>query len=89
MADAKGQINFSAPAELRKWPSVNGERNDDAAYPGSYLIAEGTFDECMRQFMSKPQRHLYEIKTAPQRDLVTATVTAEEIVQLARLREFL
>jgi hypothetical protein len=50
MADAKGQINFSAPAFLRKRPSVNGERNDDAAYPGSYLVSEGALDECIGQF---------------------------------------
>jgi hypothetical protein len=38
-----------------------------------YLIGEcGTLDECIRQFMELPeaQRHLYEIHTAPQSDLV-------------------
>ena len=41
-----------------------------------YLIAEGTLDECIRQFMSKPasQHHLYEILTAPQQTLVTAAL---------------
>src|SRR5260221_14658141 len=63
MADAIGQINFNAPAELRKWPSLNGRRNDNAAFPGTYLVVEGTLDECIGQFISKPvsQRHLYEI----------------------------
>jgi hypothetical protein len=56
-----------------------------------YLIAEGTLDECIRQFMSKPtsQHHLYEIHTAPQHTLVTAVLSAERVVELARLREFL
>jgi hypothetical protein len=91
MADAKAQINFNAPAELRKWPSLNGGRNNDAAFPGTYLVVEGTLDECIRQFISRPgsQRHLYEIQTAPQADLITAVMTAEQVVQLARLREFL
>jgi hypothetical protein len=41
--------------------------------------------------MSKPasQHHLYEIHTAPQQALVSAVLSAEHIVELARLREFL
>jgi hypothetical protein len=35
------------------------------------------------------QRHLYEIHTAPQSDLVTAILSTEHIVQLARLKDFL
>jgi hypothetical protein len=38
------------------------------------MISEGTLDECIQQFMQQPvaQRHLYEIHTAPQSDLVSA-----------------
>jgi hypothetical protein len=41
--------------------------------------------------MSKPasQRHLYEIHTAPQQPLVSAVLSPEHIVELARLRDFL
>jgi len=41
--------------------------------------------------MSKPvsQRHLYEIHTAPQGELITAVLSAEQIIELARLRDFL
>ena len=41
--------------------------------------------------MSQPtsQPHLYEIHTAPQSDLVSAVLSAEHIVELARLRDFL
>src|SRR5665648_513800 len=48
-------------------------------------------DECIRQFMQLPeaQRHLYEIHTAPQSDLVGATLSTDHIVELARLRDFL
>jgi hypothetical protein len=85
------QINFDAPAVLRKWPSVNKERVTTFVYIGSYLVAEGTLDECMRQFMSKPasQHHLYEIHTDPQGELITAVLSAAQIVELARLRDFL
>jgi hypothetical protein len=86
------QIDFSAPAELRKWPSLNKQRVSASLGARPYLIGEGaTLDECIRQFMQLPeaQRHLYEIHTAPQSDLVGATLSTDHIVELARLREFL
>ena len=85
------QINFNAPACLRKWPSLNHKRLTGTRYPGTYMLAEGTLDECIQQFMTKPasQHHLYEIHTAPQHLLVSAILSAEHIVELARLREFL
>jgi hypothetical protein len=88
MAD---KINFHAPATLRKWPSVNSERISASLGARPYLIIDGTLDECIRKFMSQPksQHHLYEIHTAPQSDLVTAILSAEHIVEIARLRDFL
>jgi hypothetical protein len=86
------QIDFSAPAELRKWPSVNKQRVSPSLGARPYLIGEGgTLDECIRQFMELPeaQRHLYEIRTAPQSDLVGAVLSPEQVVELARLRDFL
>ena len=54
------------------------------------MIIEDTLDECIRKFMVQPedQRHLYEIHTAPQSDLVSAIVSADHVVELARLRDF-
>jgi hypothetical protein len=65
--DTNIQISFAAPAMLRKWPSIKNERVSASLGASPYLVAEGTLDECMRQFMAKPihQRHLYEIHTAP------------------------
>ncbi len=85
------KINFYAPATLRKWPSVNSERISASLGARPYLIVDGTLDECIRKFMSQPksQHHLYEIHTAPQSDLVTAILSAEHIVEIARLRDFL
>lgn len=81
-------MNFDAPAVLRKWPSLKNKRISDAR---PYLVSDGTLDECIRQFMSKPasSRHLYEINTAPQGDSITAVLSSEQIIELARLRDFL
>ena len=91
MPDSEVQIDFDAPAALRKWPSVNNERASASLGARPYLIIDGTLDECIRKFMSQPipQRHLYEIHTAPQSDLVSSVLSAEHIVELARLRDFL
>ena len=91
MVETDVQIKFDVPALLRKWPSLKNERVSAALGARAYLVFEGTLDECIRQFMSKPasQHHLYEIHTEPQHPLVSAVLSAEHIVELARLRDFL
>jgi hypothetical protein len=91
MVDKEVQINFDAPATLRKWPSVNNERVNASLGARPYLIIDATLDECIRKFISQPtsQHHLYEIHTAPQPDLVSAVLSATHIIELARLRDFL
>jgi hypothetical protein len=91
MPDKEVQINFDAPATLRKWPSLNNERVNASLGARPYLIIDGTLDECIRKFMAMPvgQHHLYEIHTAAQSDFVSAVLSAEHIVELARLRDFL
>ena len=85
------QIDFSAPATLRKWPSLNKQRVSASLGARPYMISEGTLDECIQRFMQlrEAQRHLYEIHTAPQSDLVGAILSTDHIVELARLRDFL
>ena len=85
------EINFEAPATLRKWPSINHERVSASLGAHPYLILDGTLDECIRKFMSQPvsQHHLYEIHTAAQSDLVSSVLSPSHIVELARLRDFL
>jgi hypothetical protein len=82
-------VNFDAPAVLRKWPSLHNERRAEGT--GPYLLVDGTLDECVQEFMAKPssQRHLYEIHTAPQPPVVSAVLSGEQIIELARLRDFL
>jgi hypothetical protein len=83
---ADSEINLDGPAVLRKWPSLN---NEGSAMP--YLVAEGTLDECIRQFTLKPvsELQLYEILTAPQGEEVTAVLSARQILELIPLRDFL
>jgi hypothetical protein len=84
-------IDFSAPATLRKWPSIDKQRVSAPLGARPYVIMEDTLDECIRKFMVQPedQRHLYEIHTAPQSDIVGAILSTQHIVELARLRDFL
>jgi len=91
MSETTVHIDFNAPAMLRKWPSLNNERVSAALGARPYLIVDGSLDQCIRQFLAKPvgQRHLYEIHTSPQADLVSAVLSAEHIVEIARLRDFL
>jgi len=88
---AKGEINFSAPAILRKYPSLGSRRNSKAAYPAPYLLLDAALDECIEAFMSKPTaiHGLYEIHTRPQPPLVAKVLKGEDVVGLSRLREFL
>jgi hypothetical protein len=91
MSSTDIHIDFNAPAILRKWPSLNNERVSASFGARPYIVVEGSLDECIRQFLAKPasQRHLYEIHTAPQTDLVSAVLSAEHVVEIARLRDFL
>jgi hypothetical protein len=84
------QIDFSAGAALKKWPSANKERIGAALGARPYTIISGTLDECIRKFMSQPvsQHHLYEIHATPQSDLVSAVLSDDHVVELARLRDF-
>ena len=88
---AHTEINFNAPATLKKYPSLNARRNPNALYANPYLIREGTLDECIQELLTKPvsQHGLYEIHTEPQSLLVIGVLTAEHVIELVRLRDFL
>jgi hypothetical protein len=90
MSDTNAQINFAAPAVLRKWPSINNEPVGLTDGGRPYMIVEGTLDECIRKFMTKPasQHHLYEIHTA-QGEMIVAVLSAKHIAEIARRRDFL
>jgi hypothetical protein len=83
------QINFNAPASLRKWASIRSERLTDTA--GPYLLQDGTLEECMEELLSKPasQHHLYEIHTNVQEPWIKAVLSARDVYELVRLRKLL
>src|ERR1700734_2061642 len=84
MSDSR--IDFSAHGTRRKWPSVHNARVAASLGARSYMIIEGEIDDCIFALQPKSQRHLYEIHTVPQSELVGAILSAEHIVELARLR---
>ena len=86
---SNAEIDFTAPATLRKWPSLNGKHNLNAEFLDAYLVFDGTLDQCVREFMSKPAQSLYVIHSKPQSPLVTEVIGLELITELARLRDFL
>ncbi|WP_076860649.1 hypothetical protein [Bradyrhizobium mercantei] len=88
MTDHSHQVDFQAAAYLYKWPSLNNSRREDRA---PYMVVDGTLDQCIRDFMGKPERtrHLYEIRTKSQPPLVPDVLSPEHVIELSRLREFL
>jgi len=87
-AHSSDHVNFSAPASLRKWPSLGNQRSGEAANP--YLVLDGTLDECLRKLMAyaASTRHLYEIHTAPQPPMVREIMAGETVAELTRLQLF-
>jgi len=80
------QMDFAAAAVVKKWPSKNNERVKDAPWSTPYLVFDGTLDECITKFLKLPlgQRHLYEIHTAPQGELIPAVISSELAVESKR-----
>ena len=58
-------IAYDAPADLKKWPSLNNER---VASKTPYLVYNGTLADCIRELLAKPlkQISLYDIVTERQ-----------------------
>ena len=58
-------IVYGAAADLKKWPSLKGQRLNGKSRP--YLVFSGTLAECVRELMSKPIKgiSLYDIVTDP------------------------
>jgi hypothetical protein len=56
MSDTR--IDFSAPAILRKWPSVNKERVSALLGARPYMMVDGTLDECIQKFICSRNRRI-------------------------------
>src|SRR5215203_2322166 len=84
-ARSSDHVNFSAPASLRKWPSLGNQRRGEATNPN--LVLGGTLGECLRKLTAYAvsTRHLYEIHTPPRPPLVAEVMAGETVTELARL----
>jgi len=58
-------IAYDAPADLKKWPSLNNQR---VASKTPYMVYNGTLADCIRELLAKPlkQISLYDIVTERQ-----------------------
>ena len=52
-AGPDSHVDFNAPAVLRKWSSLNNQRRTEGT--GPYMLLDGTLDDCIREFMAKPE----------------------------------
>jgi hypothetical protein len=52
-------------------------------WPEPYIVIDGRLDECIKKFLLIPiiQHHLYEIRTAPQGELVAAVMRGGSFVK--------
>jgi hypothetical protein len=78
-------------ATLRKWPSIANERAKRTRWPDPYVLLKDSLDACILAFLAKParQRRLYDTHAEPQTQRVTAVLSAKQIIEIARLRDFL
>jgi hypothetical protein len=80
-------IAYDAPADLKKWPSLNSERRTDRT---PYLVYSGTLADCIRQLLAKPikQISLYDIETTPQEIFDLPVLSPADAAEIAMRRDF-
>ena len=80
-------IFYDAPADLKKWPSLNNQRFNDGP---PYLVFSGTLAECVRELMGKPLKSisLYDIVTAPQPSFNQTVLSPGDAAEIAMRKDF-
>ena len=80
-------IAYDAPADLKKWPSLNSERRTDRT---PYLVYSGTLADCIRQLLAKPikQISLYDIVTEPQDIFDLPVLSPADAAEIAMRKDF-
>jgi adenine deaminase len=80
-------IAYDAPADLKKWPSLNNQRVTSKT---PYLIHTGTLADCIRQLLTKPikQVSLYDIVTKPQEAFDSGVISPGDAAEIAMRRDF-
>jgi hypothetical protein len=81
-------IAYDAPADLKKWPSLNSQRLNGNSRP--YLVFQGTLAECVRELMAKPIKgiSLYDIVTEPQPAFEQTVLSPADAAEMAMRRDF-
>jgi hypothetical protein len=80
-------IAYDAPADLKKWPSLNNQRVTTKV---PYLVHTGTLDDCIRQLLAKPlkQISLYDIVTSPQEAFDSGVISPGDAAEIAMRKDF-
>lgn len=81
-------IAYDAPAELKKWPSLRGERLRDRSTP--YMVYNGTLADCVRELLAKPIKgiSLYDIMTEPQAAFEEGVLSPGDAAEIAMRKDF-
>jgi hypothetical protein len=81
-------IIYEAPADLKKWPSLNGKRLNGGRQP--YLVYNGTLADCIRLLLAKPVKgiSLYDIVTAPQPAFDQTVLSPGDAAEIAMRKDF-
>jgi hypothetical protein len=81
-------IVYDAPADLKKWPSLNGQRLNGNSRP--YLVFNGTLAECIRELMAKSIKgiSLYDIITEPQPAFEQTVLSPADAAEIAMRKDF-
>jgi len=80
-------IAYGAPADLKKWPSLNNQRLADRP---PYLVYNGTLADCIRELLAKPIRQisLYDIVTEPQPIFDCPVLSPADAAEIAMRKDF-
>ena len=81
-------IAYDAPAELKKWPSLNNKRINGSTLP--YSVFQGTLADCVRELMAKPIKgiSLYDIVTEPQPAFEQTVLSPGDAAEIAMRKDF-
>jgi adenine deaminase len=80
-------IAYDAPADLKKWPSLNNARVTSKT---PYLVHTGTLADCIRELLAKPlkQISLYDVVTDPQEAFRSGVLSPGDAAEIAMRQDF-
>ena len=80
-------IAYDAPADLKKWPSLNNQRVTTKA---PYLVHTGTLADCIRELLAKPLKQipLYDIMTGRQAAFESGVLSPGDAAEIAMRKDF-